>query len=389
MDDLSERRKDSKGRVLRTGESERKDGLYQFRYEDISGKRQTIYDRDLNELRKKEKEIQKQLDEGVSFFDGCAPLCDVLDRAYSLKCKWRASTRETMMRYLCLIKPSKLYNMPVNRIRMSDCKQFLIQLHDEGKAFGTINSVHTLLKMAFQMACEDNALMRNPCAFPIKTIIDDDTPKVRALTQIQQERLWKFLREDTIGKRHLDMFVMLAGTGMRISEFAALTIQDIDFGSNVIHVDKQIVRLVGKLTITEPKSKNGVRDIPMTQEVRQSAMNLLRKRQENKLDVMIDGYVGFLSVTRNGRPRTHSEYADVVRKLMVHYNEVSAVKINRCTPHALRHTFCTKCVSSNMDVKSAQYLMGHSDARTTLNIYTDNVMDKVYESMELLEKRCN
>ena len=69
MDDLSERRKDSKGRVLRTGESERKDGLYQFRYEDISGKRQTIYDRDLNELRKKEKGIQKQLDEDVSFLE--------------------------------------------------------------------------------------------------------------------------------------------------------------------------------------------------------------------------------------------------------------------------------------------------------------------------------
>ena len=386
---MSERRKDSKGRVLRTGESERKDGLYQFRYEDISGKRQTIYDRDLNELRKKEKEIQKQLDEGVSFFDGCAPLCDALDRAFSLKRKWRDSTRETMMRYLCLIKSSKLYHMPINRIRIADCKQFLIQLHDEGKAFGTINSVHTLLKMTFQMACEDNALMRNPCAFPIKTIIDDDTPKVHALTQIQQESLWKFLREDTIGKRHLDMFVILAGTGMRISEFAALTIQDIDFARNVIHVDKQIVRLVGKLTITKPKSDKGIRDIPMTQEVRQSAINLIRKRNEIKLDVMIDGYVGFLSVTRNGRPRTHSEYADVVRKLMVHYNEVSAVKINRCTPHVLRHTFCTKCVSSDMDAKSAQYLMGHSDARTTLNIYTDNVMDKVYESMELLEKRCN
>lgn len=185
------------------------------------------------------------------------------------------------------------------------------------------------------------------------------------------------------------MFVILAGTGMRISEFAALTIQDVDFTRNVIHVDKQVVRLVGRLTITKPKSENGVRDIPMTQEVRQSAMNLIRKRNEIKLDVMIDGYVGFLSVTRNGRPRTHSEYADVVRKLMVHYNEVSAVKINRRTPHVLRHTFCTKRVSSDMDVKSAQYLMGHSDARTTLNIYTDNVMDKVYESMELLEKRCN
>ena len=61
-------------------------------------------------------------------------------------------------------------------------------------------------------------------------------------------------------------------------------------------------------------------------------MNLIRKRNEIKLDVMIDGYVGFLSVTRNGRPRTHSEYADVMRKLMAHYNEVSAVKINRRTP---------------------------------------------------------
>lgn len=80
------------------------------------------------------------------------------------------------------------------------------------------------------MACEDNALMRKPCAFPIKTIVDDDTTKVRALTQIQQESLWKFLLEDAISKRHLDMFVILADTGMRISEFAALTIQDTDFG---------------------------------------------------------------------------------------------------------------------------------------------------------------
>lgn len=84
---MSEKRKDCKGRVLRTGESERKNGLYQYRYEDVNGKRQTIYDRDLNKLRKKEKEIQKQLEEGVGFFDGCTPLCDVLDRAYYLKCK--------------------------------------------------------------------------------------------------------------------------------------------------------------------------------------------------------------------------------------------------------------------------------------------------------------
>lgn len=386
---MSEKRKDSKGRILRTGESQRKDGRYQYRYEDIDGQRWVIYGLDLQSLRAKEKEIQKQLDEGVSYFSGCTPLSETLDRMFSLKRKWRDSTRSTMLRYMSLIKQSKLYHMPINRIKIADCKAYFISLHDEGKAFGTIASIHTIFKMAFQMACEDNAIMRNPCCFSIKSIIDDDTPKVLALTKLQEESLFEFLKTDTIGQRHLDMFTILIGTGLRISEFAALTVKDIDFGRNVIHVNKQVVRLVGKLTITEPKSENGIRDIPMTKEVRKSAQNLIQRRKDIKQDMMIDGHVGSLSVTRTGRPRTHSEYADAFRKLMAHYNEVSDVKIERCTPHVLRHTFCTKCIAADMDVKSVQYLMGHSDASTTLNVYADNVFDKVVQNMEMLERRCN
>ena len=45
---MSEKRKDHKGRILRTGESQRKDLIYQYRYTDIRGKRQTIYSSDLN-----------------------------------------------------------------------------------------------------------------------------------------------------------------------------------------------------------------------------------------------------------------------------------------------------------------------------------------------------
>ena len=62
---MSEKRKDNKGRILRTGESQRKDLIYQYRYTDIRGKRQTVYSSDLKELREKEKEIQKQLDDGI------------------------------------------------------------------------------------------------------------------------------------------------------------------------------------------------------------------------------------------------------------------------------------------------------------------------------------
>ena len=58
---MSTKRKDNKGRVLKTGESQRKDLIYQYRYTDFRGKRQTIYSANLQELRQKEKEIQKQI----------------------------------------------------------------------------------------------------------------------------------------------------------------------------------------------------------------------------------------------------------------------------------------------------------------------------------------
>ena len=60
---MSIKRKDHKGRILRTGERQRKDLIYQYRYTDCRGKRQTIYDADLQTLRKKAKEIQNQMDD--------------------------------------------------------------------------------------------------------------------------------------------------------------------------------------------------------------------------------------------------------------------------------------------------------------------------------------
>lgn len=63
---MSEKRKDNKGRILRTGESQRKDLIYQYRYTDIRGKRQTIYSSDLKELREKEKKSRNSLMTGLT-----------------------------------------------------------------------------------------------------------------------------------------------------------------------------------------------------------------------------------------------------------------------------------------------------------------------------------
>ena len=90
---MSEKRKDHKGRILRTGESQRKDLIYQYRYTDARGKRKTIYASDLKELREKEKEIQKYLYEGINYAAGEVTVIALVERYISLKQGVRYNTK--------------------------------------------------------------------------------------------------------------------------------------------------------------------------------------------------------------------------------------------------------------------------------------------------------
>ena len=78
-------RKDQKGRVLKTGESQRKDGIYQYRYTDIRGKRQTVYASDLKILREKEKEIQNALYSNQNYSEGNITVHELVEQYLALK----------------------------------------------------------------------------------------------------------------------------------------------------------------------------------------------------------------------------------------------------------------------------------------------------------------
>lgn len=62
---MAEKRKDNRGRILRTGESQRKDGRYQFQYTDAAGKRHCVYALNLVDLRENEKGILRDLEDGI------------------------------------------------------------------------------------------------------------------------------------------------------------------------------------------------------------------------------------------------------------------------------------------------------------------------------------
>ena len=56
--------------------------------------------------------------------------------------------------------------------------------------------------------------------------------------------------------------------------------------------------------------------------------------------------------------------------------------VPRITPHVLRHTFCTNVQQAGLDVKSLQYLMGHSNASVTLDVYTHSSFESVERAFE-------
>ena len=79
------KRKDKKGRVPRTGENQRKDLAYQYHYQDVTGKRRTVYAPTLEELRAKEDEINKAQDSGVDYNAGNVTVLELLERCIRLK----------------------------------------------------------------------------------------------------------------------------------------------------------------------------------------------------------------------------------------------------------------------------------------------------------------
>ena len=380
---MSEKRRDNKGRILRTGESQRKDLIYQYRYTDIRGKRRTIYSSNLSELRKKEAEILKQLSEGIDYAAGQITVIALVERYIRLKQGTRYNTKVGYKFVLNIIKTEDFGYRQIRDIKVSDAQAWMIKLHDDGRGYSTLTSVRGVIKPAFQMAYNEDAIRKNPFDFKLVDVVPNDSQKRIALTDEQQEIWMNFIREDKTYSKYYDEFVVLLGTGMRVSEFCGLTKDDLRFSERRIWVDHQLVReRGGKYYVEKTKTECGCRFIPMTDEVYRSLLNTLERRKKVEKEFIVDGYSGFLLLDKNDHPKVALHIENEMRWAMKKYSKLHPDKpLPHITPHVFRHTFCTNMANKGMDVKHLQYIMGHSDVGVTLNVYTHANYDLAAEQM--------
>lgn len=386
-----ERRKDSKGRVLKKGENERKDGRYQYRYNDAFGTRKTVYANGLNELRDLEKQIEKDIGDGIDYSKGQMTVYELVERYLSLKQGVRYNTRIGYNFVSNILGKEPFSRLKVSNVKVSDAQKWIIKMYNDGKGYSTLSSICGVVKPAFQMACNEDVIRKNPFDFKITDVVPNNSKKREALTEDEQTEWLSFIKNDKTYCKYYDEFVVLLNTGMRVSEFCGLTSRDLDFNNRKINVDHQLVReRNGKYYVEKTKTQAGCRFIPMTNEVFQSLKRIIENRPKLKIEPFVDGYTGFILVDKNGNPKIALHIENEIRWSLKKYKKLFPNKPPIIvTPHVLRHTFCTNMINAGMDAKKLQYLMGHSDVSTTLNIYTHMGYEKASEQMLKIYENAN
>lgn len=377
------RRKDSNGRVLQSGESQRKDGIYQYRYT-YGGKRETVYAPNLNELRQKEKEIQALLGAGINYAAGTIDTIELVAKYINLRQGVRYSTRVGYQFVSNILKRETFCRKPIRDIPASEAKAWMKKLfYEDGYGYNTLTAIKGVVAPAFRMAYEEDVIKRNPFDFDLTVVVPNNANPRQALTDQELIDWLDFVKNDSTYRKYYDEFIVLLGTGLRVSEFCGLTLQDIDFDEMRIKVERQLARTrSGKFYVEKPKTKNGVRYIPMSPEVCESMQNIVQQRYSGGPEIIIDGVVGFLLLDRSHRPKVALHIENELRWCMKKYQKrYPNKKLPKITPHVLRHTFCTNMARNGMAIKNLQYLMGHSDVGTTLNIYTHSRYEDAAKEM--------
>lgn len=134
--------------------------------------------------------------------------------------------------------------------------------------------------------------------------------------------------------------------------------------------------------IEDTKTSSGTRVIPMTDDVYECFKRIIANRKKPKVEPMICGKSGFLYLDKNDMPMVALHWEKYFQHICEKYNSIYKVQMPKITPHVCRHTYCSNMAKSGMNLKTLQYIMGHSDIGVTLNTYTHIGFEDAQEELQ-------
>lgn len=252
----------------------------------------------------------------------------------------------------------------------------------------TISNLNMCLHKALAQAQSEGLILSNPSgSVSLPPLIK---PHIEVLTREQQARLVQASYQFRYG-----VFVrMTLVTGLRLGEVVGLRWCDIDFYTNMLHVNQTLNRLQRydddeadsktEIVTQTPKSQNSIRNIPMLPELVMDLQNW-RTVQMQDAAAMGTSYFdsGLIATQENGlyvEPRLMREY---------YQKMLAAANLPNYNFHALRHTFATRAMEQGMDAKTLSILLGHYSVGFTLDTYAHVLTDQKWTAMQTMANMYN
>ncbi len=265
------------------------------------------------------------------------------------------------------------------RVAKLERRQIIALQEDLSKSYTTtgVNLRITILGTVLRAAILDGIIARNPCEGVKK--LKRTEPKARdtihrALSVEEQKAFF----EAAQGEWLYELLCLLVQTGCRVGEALALRWPDIDYKRGVIHIRRTVIRSkAGQEIGDSTKSRSGMRDIPLTDEIRET----LRRQRQKVRDVYgsvisIDRTEGLIFLTsRKGVMVDESTVARTV------YRIAEKAGMERISTHCFRDTFATRAIEQGMNPQTLKELLGHSSYSMTMDLYAHVMENTKKEEM--------
>ncbi len=330
----------------------------------------------LKELRDKEKQIQRDLDEGINEDAAEMTLNELFDLYMKTKTGIRQSTRAVYFSLWENCVKTGIGEMKIKNIKAADIRVMYAEFTERGLCEGTIRGVHHLINATLEMAVDSDMIRKNPAKNCGKYIVGGKHER-KALTREEEREFLNFIENSNIYRVYAPLFEFLLNTGLRVSEMCGLRWADVDMKKNMIHVRQQLTYCnYGdgcKYHVSDLKTENAERDIPLTKDARkalnsQRELDLVRGIQRQEVERISD----FVFVNSKGRPWAVGAINAKLDQISKRHNlNTDLPPLPHISAHLLRHTFASRLAEGGLDVKGIQTLLGHADASTTLNVYID------------------
>lgn len=332
------------------------------------GKKKIVYfsGKTKGEVLQKMKEYQRLVENEDVHIDKDLLFCNWADSWYEdYKSEVQPSTYASYQYTLKILK-EYFSGIKLVDIRLLHINRFQDFLQKKPYSVSQISKCRAMLIQIFDAAINNDVLSRNPARSAKKLKLQTDAYKMRnkdSFTDEEVEILMAQLRHDLLG--HSIRFLL--GTGIRVQELLALNEDDISPDGSSVQISHAIKMVNGIPTLGPPKSKCGVRVVPIPEDFRDSAFFL---RKEGRHTLIWTGNEGnYYSVGTFRRRFYHA------------LREIGGVR--PLSPHCCRHTYVTRLNARGVPLDRIARLVGHSDIGTTMG-YDHIRLDTLTEAVKVL-----